>query len=246
MGATETIAVAPGAFGWQPSRAFLPFRVNCHFLVELAFSPAKHIISMASSFIEERTSGIIRMINMELDVVVGSKKMNARKGIRRLRLQREAEGYLELGMPQHALSSLARIGDPSSLDSSALYLWGEALRSLERYEEAIIPLQRAAESAPENINIRLALGWCFKRVGRIHKAIETLEQALASEPNEPLLRYNLACYFSLAGNKNRAIRYLSQALGLAPGYRSLIDSESDFDSLRHDPDFLALCEKVKG
>jgi Flp pilus assembly protein TadD len=172
--------------------------------------------------------------------------MNARKGIRRLRLQREAEGYLELGMSQHALASLARIGDPSSLDSSSLYLWGEALRSLERFEEAIIPLERAAEAAPENINIRLALGWCYKRVGRIHKAIEALEQALAAEPNEPLLRYNLACYFSLVGNKGRAMRFLSQALSLAPGYRSLVDAESDFDAIRDDPEFQALCERVKG
>ena len=161
---------------------------------------------------------------------VGGKKMNTRNGIRRMRLQREAEGYLELGMSQHALSSLGRIGDPTNLDSSALYLWGEALRSLERYEEAIIPLRRAAQSDPENINIRLALGWCFKRVGRIDLAIEALEQALAAEPNEPLLRYNLACYFSLAGNKNRVhLRYLSQALAIAPGYRSLIDAETDFD-----------------
>jgi Flp pilus assembly protein TadD len=171
--------------------------------------------------------------------------MNARKGIRRLKLQREAEGYLELGMAQHALTSLARIGDPGSLDSSALYLWGEALRSMERYEEAIIPLQRAAEAAPENINVRLALGWCYKRVGRINSAIEALEHALATEPNEPLLRYNLACYFSLAGNKSRAIRFLSQTLAVAPGYRSLIDSESDFDPVRHDPEFQALCVKVK-
>jgi Flp pilus assembly protein TadD len=177
---------------------------------------------------------------------VGGYTMHARKGVRRLRLQREAEGYLELGMSQHALRSLERIGDPSSFDSSTLYLWGEALRSEDRYEEAIIPLQRAAESAPENINIRLALGWCFKRVGRIHLAIEALEQALAAEPNEPLLRYNLACYCSLAGNKSRAIRFLSQTLTVAPGYRSLIDNETDFDPLRHDPEFQALCEKVKG
>jgi Flp pilus assembly protein TadD len=172
--------------------------------------------------------------------------MHLRNGIRRMKLQREAEGYLELGMSQHALSSLSRIGDPTSFDSTALYLWGEALRSLKHYEEAIAPLRRAAESAPENINIHLALGWCFKRVGRIESAIEALEQALALEPNEPLLRYNLACYFSLAGKKARAVRYLSQALAVAPGYRSLIDAEPDFDAIRHDPEFQALCEKVKG
>jgi Flp pilus assembly protein TadD len=176
---------------------------------------------------------------------VGGKKMNVRSGIRRMRLQREAEGYLELGMSQHALSSLGRIGDLTSLDPSALYLWGEALRSLERYDEAITPLRRAAQSDPENINIYLALGWCYKRVGHVDLAIEALERALAAEPNEPLLRYNLACYFSLAGNKNRALRYLSQALAIAPGYRSLIDAETDFDPIRRDPDFLTLCDKVK-
>jgi Flp pilus assembly protein TadD len=171
--------------------------------------------------------------------------MNAGNGIRRMKLQREAEGYLELGMSQHALSSLARLGDPTSFDSTTLYLWGEALRSMKRYEEAIIPLQHAAESSPENINIRLALGWCFKRVGKLHSAIEALEQALATEPNEPLLRYNLACYFSLAGNKSRAIRYLSQTLAVAPGYRRLIDNEPDFDPIRREPDFMILCEKAK-
>jgi Flp pilus assembly protein TadD len=172
--------------------------------------------------------------------------MSTRNGIRRMKMQREAEGYLELGMSQHALSSLSRIGDPAKFDSTGLYLWGEALRALERYEEAIVPLRRAADSAPENINIHLALGWCFKRVGRLSSAIEALEQALASEPNEPLLRYNLACYFSLAGNKARALRYLSQALAVAPGYRNLLDGESDFDSLRDDPEFQALCENALG
>jgi Flp pilus assembly protein TadD len=162
-----------------------------------------------------------------------------------MRLQREAEGYLELGMSQHALSSLGRIGDITNLDASALYLWGEALRSLERYEEAIIPLRRAVQADPENISIFLALGWCFKRSGHIDLAIESLEKALALEPNEPLLRYNLACYFSLSGKKKHALRYLSQALAIAPGYRGLIDAETDFDPLRHDPDFLNLCDKVK-
>ena len=171
--------------------------------------------------------------------------MNPRKGARPLRLQREAEGYLELGMA--AIGCRVWRGSGTfSLDSSALYLWGESLRSLERYEEAIVPLLRAAESAPKTSISILRLGWCFKRVGRINKAIEALEQALATEPNEPLLRYNLACYFSLAGNKARAIRFLSQALAFAPGYRSLIDAETDFDALRDDPEFHAVCEKVKG
>jgi Flp pilus assembly protein TadD len=171
--------------------------------------------------------------------------MTVRNGIRHLRLQREAEGYLELGMSQHALACLGRIGDPTTMDASALLLWGEALRALKRYEEAIEPLRRAAQFDPENINIFLTLGWCYKRVGRLDLAIEALERALATEPNEPLLRYNLACYFSLSGNKSRALRHLAKAFAAAPDYRTMIDAETDFDPIRDDPDFIDLCDRVK-
>jgi len=172
--------------------------------------------------------------------------VNARNYIRRSKIQSEAEGYLELGMAHQALLALSHLGDPSALDSKGLYVWGEALRSLERYEEAIEPLRLAAEAASDNIHAYLALGWCYKRVGRLDMAINTLERALAVEPDEPLLCYNLACYFSLAGDKQRAIRHMSQALAIEPNYRHLIDDEPDFDPIRNDPDFQSLCQKVKG
>ena len=66
-------------------------------------------------------------------------------------------------------------------------------------------------------------------------------RALLVEPEEPLLRYNLACYLSLAGRKRRALRYLSQALAIDPAYRELAEAESDFDPLRNDPEFQAIC-----
>jgi Flp pilus assembly protein TadD len=165
--------------------------------------------------------------------------------VRRQKLQQQAEGYLELGMPRHALETLGRLGDLASLDGYSLYLSGEALRSMERYFEALMPLERAAKTAPENIHIRLALGWCYKRTGRLDLAIDALEQALLARPDEPLLRYNLACYLSLAGQKRRAIRYLSQAMTLDPTYRRLAETESDFDSLRADPRFQSLCSQAE-
>jgi Flp pilus assembly protein TadD len=171
--------------------------------------------------------------------------MNAQNFIRRRKIENQAEGYLELGMAQHALSTLSRLGDLSTLDANGLYILGESLRSLKRFEEAIEPLRRAAEATTDNIQVLLALGWCYKRIGRLDLAINILEQALAVEPGEPILRYNLACYFSLAGNKNRALRYLSQTLSIAPDYRRLIDDEPDFNPIRQDPDFQSLCRKMK-
>ncbi len=185
--------------------------------------------------------------------------------IRRMKLQHQAEGYLELGLPQQALQVLARLGESGSsapagtsapesgegsmggegekgADVRTLYLQGEALRSLERYADAIVPLGKVAALEPENVRVLLALGWCHKRVGRIDLAIEALEAALAADNDEPLIRYNLACYHSVAGDKRQALAYLEQALALDPNYRLLVDHEADFDPLRDDPEFQAVCE----
>jgi tetratricopeptide (TPR) repeat protein len=167
--------------------------------------------------------------------------VSLRKRIRQTKVQRAAEGYLELGMPQHALDTLARLGDPAGFDGHGLYLRGEALRAMERYREALLPLTQAARLAPENLHVWFALGWCYKRTGQIDLAIRSLERVLAVDPAEALVHYNLACYWSLAGDKRRALEYLSQALAIDPDYRRLIDGEPDFNSIRSDPQFQALC-----
>lgn len=162
-------------------------------------------------------------------------------GIRSVKIRQEAEGYLELGMPQHALQTLGRLGDPAGFGVETLYLWGEGLRAMHRYFEALLPLKRASRLAPEDSRVRLALGWCYKRTGRLDLAIDSLQKALAAHPRDSLLSYNLACYLSLAGKKQQALHFLSQAVTLAPEYRAMAEEESDFDSLRADPCFRAIC-----
>ena len=107
-----------------------------------------------------------------------------------------------------------------------------------------MPLSRAAENSPELIQVWFALGWCHKRTGRIDLAIESLQRALAVAPDEALVHYNLACYWSLAGEKPRALEHLADALAINPNYRRLVDSESDFDSIRWDADFQAICAEI--
>lgn len=170
--------------------------------------------------------------------------MDAYYSIRRQKILSQAEGYLELGMPDHAVGVLTRWEQSSRLDGQARWLLGEALRSLERYDEALEPLLRAQETMPEDIHIYLALSWCFKRTGRLDRAIESLEQALLVDPNEAILYYNLACYWSLACNRAYALQYLHQALELDGGYRELINAEPDFDTIRDDAEFQALINVI--
>ena len=176
--------------------------------------------------------------------------------IQRQQALREAEGYLELlqvgsgrfslsppvrdTLANRALELLHRIRFFGRNRVTALLLEGQALRCMERYEQAIGPLTRSAELDPHNVHVWLALGWCYKRLGRLDMAIQSLEEALNVEPIEPIVLYNLACYWSLAGNRKLAIGYLSQALELDPSFRELADKESDFDPIRHDPEFQSL------
>ena len=165
--------------------------------------------------------------------------MTTRHRIRSRQYQRQAEGYLEIGLPQQALDALARLGT-ADVRQPDLYLRGKALTDLGRYAEALVPLGEVVDADPENVHVRLIQGWCHKRLGRIDLAVRDLEAAVRSHPDDAPWHYNLACYQSLAHNKRQALRHLSRALVLDSSFRGLIDGESDFDPLRSDPDFQAL------
>ncbi len=149
----------------------------------------------------------------------------------------EAEGYLMLDLARRALEILESQQDWLSMQFEASLLKGEALRSLNRYRDALRPLEIAAALRPGDSRVALALGWCFKRTNRLAQAIDSLERALREHPDEALLHYNLACYWSLAANGTKALGELSTALDLDPDLRTLITHESDFDGLRGNPEF---------
>ncbi len=182
--------------------------------------------------------------------------MSVASRIRRKRILHEAEGYLDLiyvfgddtslpaplrdRLAQRALDALDRLPGGSAVGAGALQLRGQALRAMQRYAEAIAPLQAAVEIEPSDIHAYLALGWCYKRTGRLDQAIQSLEAAIEADPAQAILHYNLACYWSLAGNKDRAIECLQRALSMDPSFRYMIDAEADFDPIRDDPGFQAI------
>ncbi len=159
-----------------------------------------------------------------------------------VRKLREAEGFLELEMPSHALEILQSRPDWATMQFEASYLTGEALRSLDRYREALESLEIAARLKPDHLLVAIAQGWCYKRSHRLAQAIDALSRARIAHPDQPLLAYNLACYWSLAGDSGRCLDALADALKLAPSLRSLITDEADFDPVRDLPAFRQLVD----
>ena len=167
-----------------------------------------------------------------------------------------ASGYLDLEMPAHALRALEGIARPEATPFEFHYLRGQALRLAGRFGEALVAFSRAREYQPENLDVLMGLAWCFKRTDQLARAISTMEEAYRAHPKVPVVLYNIACYYSLAGEKRQALSWLGRALrmeaslrklvaedadlralGKPTALRDLIPDESDFDSLRNDPDF---------
>ncbi len=182
--------------------------------------------------------------------------MSRFKRCRQKQLLREAEGYLELitvfagtwspspssrtRLAQRALDALVNMGNSPYQRTRVLYLKGQSLSKLDRFGDAIVPLESAADLDGDNIHVWLALGWCHKRTGRLDLAIQSLEEALGVDPDQAIVHFNLACYWSLANNPKLAVAYLSSAFDLDDCYRDLVANEPDFDTVRHHPDFMAL------
>ena len=176
------------------------------------------------------------------------------------RLIREAEGYLELMMAcadrweldpaardpvgQRVLKTLMRLEPEERCSAHVRYLQGLACRAMERHDDAIAPLQEAAEMDPENTHVWLTLGWCYKRIGRLQLAIEALNEALVIDPRQAIVHYNLACYWSLSEQSELALEHLGIAFELDSDYRELAAQESDFDTIRDHPCFQELTSVI--
>ncbi len=152
----------------------------------------------------------------------------------------EAQGYLELGLPRCALDVLDHIAPPTELEYQYCLLRGEALREAMEYDEAARALERAAQLQPEEPHVYFSLAWCYKRSGHLPRAIDAMRKVQHIRPRDPLAHYNLACYLSLAGHVPEAIARLGRALALDPSMREQVPAESDFDPIRHHPDFLEM------
>src|SRR5262249_16356543 len=171
--------------------------------------------------------------------------MDEKVRIRRDRLLAAAEGYITLGMYKHALASLDQIEGSSKTGFQASYRRGDALRHLERHEEALVAFHRAFDEKPDDVDLLMAMAWCYKRTNQLPGAITSLEEAYKIAPKEAVILYNLSCYWSLAGNKTQSLSRLGRALRMDASYRQLIDDETDFDPLRHDPDFQMIVNAVQ-
>ena len=135
-------------------------------------------------------------------------------------------------------------------DYQAPLLVAQIYDDLGRSEEALLVRRRGVRAAelrlqldPEESRALYMGANALVSLGETERGIRWAEKALELEPSEPMVLYNVACVFSLAGEADRALDCLEKAVSDRPAYVDWVRHDSNLDSIREDPRFLALLEE---
>jgi tetratricopeptide (TPR) repeat protein len=100
-----------------------------------------------------------------------------------------------------------------------LYQRGMWLLESHEFEQAAVPLQKAARLAPEKSSIREALGRAYFHIRRYPEAAEEFEAVIERYPVNDYAHFCLGRALTLCGQRERARRHLAIAACLRPERR---------------------------
>jgi tetratricopeptide (TPR) repeat protein len=100
-----------------------------------------------------------------------------------------------------------------------LYQRGMALLEAGDFDQATVPLRKAARLAPDKSSIREALGRAYFRSRHFPEAAEEFEAVVERYPVNDFAHFCLGRALSLSGRPDRARRHLAIAANLRPERR---------------------------
>jgi tetratricopeptide (TPR) repeat protein len=115
---------------------------------------------------------------------------------------------------------------------------------VERARAYRVACERAQEKRPhfrpKGFEDLLNYGVYLHNRGEFEDALKYLQQAAEIHPRNEHVLYCLAAAFSRSGDTTGALKALRSAIGVSTSNRAQAKSDSDFDPIREDPDFVAL------
>jgi tetratricopeptide (TPR) repeat protein len=115
-----------------------------------------------------------------------------------------------------AEKSLAKACKLGPDNATHWYAYGDILRILEKYDEAIPAYRKALEIDPEHPKAENKLGLALFNTGQLDDAEVVLSSALRKEPKNPYPYFNLGMVYSMGGKNRLAIGAFEKFLELAP------------------------------
>jgi TolB-like protein/cytochrome c-type biogenesis protein CcmH/NrfG len=163
-----------------------------------------------------------------------------------------ARTYFIQGKIEKALSTYKKafIVDPDDYQTPVLL--AAILRSKGQKQKAEQVLLKGIKNAehilrydPNNTRALYFGAGALIETGDKTRGLEWADRALKSEPDDPATLYNIACTYSLAGKIDESIDLLEQSITSGSDRLNWIKHDSDLDTLRDHPRFIALINKLE-
>ncbi len=136
-------------------------------------------------------------------------------------------------------------------DYQAWLLASGPLKALGRPEDSKAALRRGLQIAerhlelnPDDARALYLGGGALMQLGERERALEWARRAHAIDAEDSGVLYNVACVYALGGLTEDALRLLDKAIENGFGHREWLEHDSDLESLRADPRFEALRQKL--
>ncbi len=117
-------------------------------------------------------------------------------------------------------------------------------KARQAQDTAFQAIERHVQLHPDDVRAVYmgSLALCSR--GERERSLEWAGRALAMEPDESSVLYNVACTYSQLGQTDQAIACLEKALNQGFGHKEWILNDPDLHSLRDDPRFQVLIQKL--
>ena len=135
-------------------------------------------------------------------------------------------------------------------DYQSVLFRAQSLRVLGKEEanevviEGIKRARKQLELNPTDARILSLVSGSLSEIGERDEAYEWMNKALQLYPNDAGVLLNGACLFAKGNEKEKALDLLESAVGKGFGKRDWVEQDPDYDSLRDEPRFKALVEKL--
>jgi len=142
-----------------------------------------------------------------------------------------AQGYLELGMIEEALTELSLIDHALLEDPDILELRLHILIQAERWQEAIAVAEQILLMDHEMLAAFIQGAFALHELGRTTEARDLLLKGPLLLQKDPTFHYNIGCYEAVLGNHEAALQSLQKSFAMDASFRDFAKRDPDLHQL---------------
>ena len=132
-----------------------------------------------------------------------------------------------------------------SLAATAFITIGDKEQSHKYARMAVERVERHLELNPGDTRA-LGLGACnLRELGEYDRGVEWLNKSLKLAPDDIPVLHMAGCFYGAEGEVEKALDYLERRFELGDAYMDWLENDSDFDSLRDHPRFIAMLSTAR-